>query len=175
MRALIFATVATCGMATSVAAEEQMRTLAQSGNWIAMSHQESITASPDICLVMTPVPRGALAFRNNHDVTELRVSNDQWSLPDQVSGTVKISVGAIAKEYEIGGNTGTTVMAAVPDDDVLPLFLAMDKSTSMAVTVGKAKPTNISLSGSTKATNAFRTCAHIKGGPAQSGSDANPF
>jgi hypothetical protein len=49
----------------------------------------------------------------------------------------------------------------------------MGKSASMAATIGKAKPKTSSLSGSTKVTNAFRTCAGIHSNAASPGS--NPF
>ena len=49
----------------------------------------------------------------------------------------------------------------------------MDAASAMIVTVGKAKPVTVSLIGSTKATNAFRTCAGINGNPKAPGS--NPF
>ncbi len=52
------------------------------------------------------------------------------------------------------------------------MFQAMDKAATMTLTVGKVKRV-VSLSGSTKSTNAFRTCAGFKGAPATSGS--NPF
>lgn len=49
----------------------------------------------------------------------------------------------------------------------------MDKAAAMAVTVGKAKPISVSLTGSSKAANAFRTCAGIEGGSGKGGE--NPF
>ncbi len=49
----------------------------------------------------------------------------------------------------------------------------MDNSAIMTVTVGKAKPLAVSLVGSTRVTNAFRTCAGINSNAKTPG--GNPF
>ena len=69
----------------------------------------------------------------------------------------------------------TDGMVSIKIDDAIfgKLFDSMDKASFMSVKVGNGKPINVSLAGSTKAMNAFRTCAHIRGNEAIPG--ANPF
>ena len=55
---------------------------------------------------------------------------------------------------------------------VLPMRADSVKSFRV-LTLGKAKPLNVSLVGSTKAATAFKTCAGVKGGSSDPGS--NPF
>lgn len=85
----------------------------------------------------------------------------------------QIDVGAYHHEFNIGANTGTLISTGVDHDELLLLFAAMDNAGSMSVTAGSAKPLVISLAGSTKATNAFRTCAGIRN--SGSGGGSNPF
>ncbi|CAH2606457.1 protein of unknown function (plasmid) [Rhodovastum atsumiense] len=67
------------------------------------------------------------------------------------------------------------VVADVDEDDMIKLFSAMDAASAMVVTAGKAQPVSVSLAGSTKATNAFRTCARIGGKPKSADPEGNPF
>jgi len=55
----------------------------------------------------------------------------------------------------------------------LELLNAMDKNNLMTVAAGADKPINVSLDGSTRVTNAFKTCAGIKDG--SKGGGSNPF
>jgi len=103
----------------------------------------------------------------------LRLIDSRWSLPPDVTGTVSITIGDWKKSFEIDGNTSDSVNAEVAKDVIPDLFARMDKASTMFVTVGKAKPFQVSLAGSTKATNAFLTCAGIKGHSQVPGS--NPF
>jgi hypothetical protein len=103
----------------------------------------------------------------------VRVTNDSWTLPANVEGNIAISVGDWKAIFDIDDNTDTMVNAEVPAEVVVPMFAAMDKAGSMSITVGKAKPFPVSLSGSTRATNALRTCAGITGNARTPGS--NPF
>lgn len=154
-------------------ADEQMRPLAISGQWVAMAHHASMTAAPDMCMVVHM--QSHVGFRRSDDSedVEFRAWNDGWSLPAGVEGSMTLQVGAVSKTYGINSNTDTMVAVVVPNDDVLAVFAAMDKAASMSVTIGKTKTTIVSLSGSTKATNAFRTCAGIRSNAASPGS--NPF
>ncbi len=157
----------------SARADEQMRKLAASGNWLAMAHSPSMTAPDDVCLLASPAGGGAIALRFGENHVEFRVSNTSWALPASIEGAVSISINQLNRTFPIADNTDQSVTTIVPDEDLAGLFAAMDKGSAMAVTVGKAKPITVSLAGSTRATNAFRTCAHIQGAPSQSGS--NPF
>ncbi len=117
--------------------------------------------------------RSNIAFRYHDDLLELRIVNLSWSLPTDVSGNIDIAVGAFSKALPITDNTSNSVSATVSDDDGQAILAAMNKSTQMQVTLGKAKPLNVSLVGSTKAATAFKTCAGVKGGSSDPGS--NPF
>jgi hypothetical protein len=90
-----------------------------------------------------------------------------------VKGKINVTVGKSQMWFDIGDNTDNMVMAEMGDDSAIELFGAMDKAASMTVSTGKAAPINVSLTGSTKATTAFRTCAGIKSSAAGPGS--NPF
>jgi hypothetical protein len=152
-------------------ADEQMVPLAVSGDWVAAAHQTSMTAAPDVCIVMNQ--ESGVAFRAAIEGIEFRVANSTWSLPSNVQGSIFVAVGQWNATLQIVDNTDTMVGAEVDADTITPMFNAMDKATSMSVTVGKARPFSVSLAGSTRATNAFRTCAHIEGPVKAPGS--NPF
>ncbi len=157
--------------AASARADDTMSMLAQSGDWIAMAHRAVITAAPDVCVAA--IVSGAVAFRADADSVEIRVMDQSWSLPAGVQGDILVAVGDWKKTLSVDSNTDTMVGATLDPDDVQGLFAAMDKASGMTVAVGKGKPKTVSLAGSTKVTNAFRTCAHISGNAASGG--ANPF
>lgn len=172
-RAILATAVASLSFAVAHCAwaDEQMVPLAVSGDWIALAHRESMIARPDVCAVING--QSGLAFRSDADGTQIRITDEHWTLPVNVEGSIAVSVGDWKTSFDIDDNTDTMVNAEVPADVVLPMFAAMDKAASMSITVGKAKPFPVSLAGSTRATNAFRTCAGIEGSPTTPGS--NPF
>ncbi len=145
--------------------------LAQSGNWVAMAHRVSVTAAPDVCIVF-PLEAN-VAFRADDDGVDFRVTDKSWSLPANTTGSIIVSAGDWKTELAIAENTATTIDAPLSASGALAFFAAMDKSASMTVTVGKAKPFAVSLTGSTRATNAFRTCAGIHSNSETPG--GNPF
>jgi hypothetical protein len=130
-----------------------------------------MTDPPDICAAS--VINGAMMLRSDGTTVELRSSNDSWSLPDGVQGSISFTVSGNTYSFDIVSNTDTMVSADVDADKVQPILDDMAKASSLALTIGKAKPVSVSLSGSSKALNAFRTCAGIGGGAAGGGS--NPF
>jgi hypothetical protein len=161
-----------CILSASAYADEQMIPLAQSGDWVAVAHQVSLTARPDVCIAANNTDPGVI-FRADADGVQFRVLNKSWSLPAGVRGTVVVTVGNWSNAFEIDGNDDSMVNAEAAQDVAAAMFAAMDKASAMTVTVGKAKPFSVSLAGSTKTTNAFRTCAGIKSN-APGGGD-NPF
>jgi hypothetical protein len=152
-------------------ADEQMVPLAASGEWMTMAHKPSIIAPADVCLALNVVS-GVALWAGQGDV-QLRVINKAWSLPAGVSGVVSVALPNWNATLDIADNTDTMVSVSLDGEQQTALFRAMDKSNSMAVVVGKARPIQVSLSGSTRATNAFRTCAGLKGDSSDPGS--NPF
>ena len=160
-----------CGAVISAWADEELTPLAESGSWVAMAHRTSMTALPDVCLAVNPIQK--LAFRADSDGIEFRIADAKWSLPPNVQGSIGITVGSWNATLDIAANTDSSVSALVPEDVLLAMFAAMDKATVMSVAVGKAKPRAVSLAGSSKATNAFRTCAGVHSNDATAGE--NPF
>jgi uncharacterized membrane protein len=152
-------------------ADEQLRPLAFGGEWVAVAHSESMVAHPDVCAVANQT--SGIVIRAGSDGIQFRATNEKWSLPPDVHGAIAVAVGAWAASLDIEANTDTMIAAEIASDVAAPMFAAMDKAASMSVTVGKAKPFQVSLKGSTKATNAFRTCAGISGNSNSPGS--NPF
>jgi len=152
-------------------ADEVMVPLAQGGEWITSAHRASLTARPDMCL--TADFESGIAIRADGHGIQIRIINSRWSLPAGVIGDVAISVGGWKETFKIDDNTDTMINSEIDEDDALAMFAAMDANASMSVTVGKAKPFPVSLVGSTKATNAFRTCAGLKG--ANQAPGVNPF
>ncbi|KAA5609686.1 hypothetical protein [Rhodovastum atsumiense] len=159
--------------AQAARADENLVPLAMSGEWIALAHKTSIVAPPDVCMAMHI--KGSIAFRAGYSGTEVRVINSKWSLPSSVNGSINLSVGTFKKSFDITSNTDDMVVADVDEDDMIKLFSAMDAASAMVVTAGKAQPVSVSLAGSTKATNAFRTCARIGGKPKSADPEGNPF
>jgi hypothetical protein len=152
-------------------ADEMMVPIAQGGAWLTTAHRMSMTAKPDMCL--TANFQSGIAFRSDENGIQVRIIDQKWSLPTGVDGAVTISIGSWKGVFEIDDNTDTMVNAEIENDDVIAMFAAMDTNASMSVGVGKAKPFTVSLVGSTKATNAFRTCAGLSSNSQTPGS--NPF
>jgi hypothetical protein len=152
-------------------ADEQMETTAASGSWIAGQHSPSETDPPDVCMAFN-VDAG-VGLRSDGVTTTLRVINDKWSLPDDVQGSILITIGAAATTLEIADNTNNMVEAVLDNANLPTLLDGMAKASSMQLKVGKDKAFSVSLAGSTVVLNAFRTCAGIGGSAAGGGS--NPF
>lgn len=152
-------------------ASEQLMPLAQSGEWMAMAHKVSMTAAPDVCIALNP--RAGVALRGDGDTVQFKVIDKKWSLPNSVTGNVLIVIGDWNLTLAISDNSEDSVSADVDVTEVLALLTNMDKAATMAVTVGKAKAIPVSLVGSSKVANAFRTCAGIAGSSGKGGE--NPF
>ncbi len=152
-------------------AEESLVPTAESGDWVALEHRESMTDRADVCLALN-IPTG-VAFRSDGTSVQIRVMNKSWSLPVSVRGALIVSVSEWKQSFDINDNTANMVNAEVPEEAATALFLKMDHASTMHVTAGTARPIDVSLSGSTRVTNAFRTCAGIDGNASSPGS--NPF
>ena len=164
--AAVFTTVAFPSIA-----DEQMTPLAVSGTWIAMAHKPSMIAPPDVCLAVDSAT--GVGLWSNGAVVQLRVVNSKWSLPTGVDGQIVVAVGDWNTTLDIIDNSDTVVMASLEDDQRDALLQAMDKASAMSVKVGKAGPLKVSLSGSTKVTTAWRTCAGLRSSGGTP--DTNPF
>jgi hypothetical protein len=113
------------------------------------------------------------AIRAGEGAIQVRITDHSWSLPTGVEGAIAISVGDLRQALDIDDNTDTMVNAGIERVDAVKLLDAMDKASVLTFTVGKAKPVAVSLAGSMIVTNAFRTCAGLRGSTAAPG--GNPF
>lgn len=170
---VIYAASVVCGasLIRHASAEEVLRIAATAGDWAMMTHQPSTISRVDMCMMVNQ--SAGVLLRADADRTEVRVFNRTWSLPAHVEGTIRAKVGALDRSYDIDDNTDQLISAPMDRSEIKELLDAMDQASSMTVFVGKAPPISVSLSGSTKVANAFRTCAQINGNSATPGS--NPF
>jgi hypothetical protein len=171
MRVWLLSMIVLAGSASCALADEQTQVTAQSGDWAAMTHSPSETDPPDLCIAFNPISK--VGLRSDGTTTSIRIINDSWSLPAEVQGTIIIAVGSDTQTLAITSNTSASAEADIDPSAVQPLLDAMAKETEMKITIGKAKPLIVSLSGSTVVLNAFRTCANIGGSAPGGGS--NPF
>jgi hypothetical protein len=169
LRAAVFLAVGV--LASPVFAQEQIVPLAVSGQWMAMARKENVVAPPDVCMVVNS--SAGVGFRADRLNVEFRVIDKSWSLPAAVKGSILISLPGYEKEFPIFDNDATMISVLLGRDGAEQLIDVMDKAGTMTVRVGKAAPKSISLAGSTIATNAFRTCARLRG--ANAGPGTNPF
>jgi hypothetical protein len=179
MKRFALVALATCGLGfaalinAAARADERMIPLALSGDWSAVEHHNSMSEPPDFCFAFTSASGQMFGVRASMNDIEVRFSDDSWSLPPDISGTLVVDVGAYNAALDITGNTNDMVIAVVAKDQLQSLIAAMDKADSMTVSAGKAPPTTISLNGSNTATTAFLTCAGITA-PGEGGG-GNPF
>lgn len=166
----VLVTVASFGSNIALA-DESLVPIAEKGSWIAFAHRDSMVDRPDVCAA-TEI-NSHFAIRADANDVEVRLVNETWSLPADVTGTIVIKVGADDYDLDIGSNTDKMVAAVIPQDKVVPLLDAAAKASLMTVLAGKGKPISVSLSGSSTVLNAFRTCAGISGSAV--GGGANPF
>lgn len=152
-------------------ADEQMIPLAESGTWMAFAHKPSIIEAPDMCGAVESTKHFIL--RADTSDTEIRISNDAWSLPADVTGNIEVKVGTIDDTFAITYNTDTVVGATVSPDQLVPLLDAIAQETFLTVIAGKAPLIRVPLGGSATALNAFRTCSGISG--SAKGGGSNPF
>ncbi len=156
---------------TPTLANETMRSLAMSGDWGAMVDRPTELAPPDVCMAINP--RAHFLLRQGDDQFELRVADETWSLPAHATGKLRVQSGAYDKSFDSEVLDATLVGATI-DTDLIPALLdALSGGDYAMVTVGKEAPRKVSLSGTSKVLNAFRTCAGIAGSSAGGGS--NPF
>ena len=139
-----------CAATVPAWADERMTPLAVSGSWVAMAHQSGMTAAPDVCIAANPIQH--VGLRADSDGVELRISDEKWSLPTDVQGSIVINIGSWNAKVDISANTGQTVAALIPNDVLHAMFSAMDKAAVMSVVVGNSEPRAVSLAGSSKAT-----------------------
>jgi hypothetical protein len=133
--------------------------LVASGDWVATEQRDSATAPPYLCSAFTRKSGRMFEIQANIVDTEARFTDQSWSEPASVPGTLAIDVGAYSATLKVTDNTNTVAIAAIAPDQLRFMIGAMEKSNAMTVTPGPAAPETISLRGSNRATDAFRACA----------------
>lgn len=89
-----------------------------------------------------------------------------------------IKVGDVTKTITMHTLDSKTLAGIFQPTDLTALMDAMDKASTASLIFGSKKPVSVSLNGSTRVLNAFRTCATVHefanlGGSA--GAKASPF
>ncbi|MGH7069145.1 MAG: hypothetical protein ACREFO_03910 [Acetobacteraceae bacterium] len=142
-------------------ADGQVLPLVASGDWAAVEHLPSFNSTPDMCVARTATSGQVFGLRATETDIEVRFSDQSWSLPADVSGSLVLDVGTIKLSLDISDNTNSMVIAEITVTQLQYVISAMDNAGSMTITPGKAAPITVSLNGSNTATTAFLTCAGI--------------
>src|ERR1700733_13328081 len=111
-------------------AQEQTTPIAIDGDWAAMSHSVSITAPPDVCVAAAPSAHFGIRIDDSGDI-EFRLTNDSWSLPANVTGSLVFAVNGSKYSFDITGNTSEMVAASVTQNQLLPILADMEKANVM--------------------------------------------
>lgn len=173
LRVWAFASCLVCSYGTGAQADEQLTPLAAEGEWAAVSHSDSITDPPDVCMALDASKGFGIRVDNTGDL-EFRLANPSWSLPSDVTGSLAFAVNGHNYSIDITGNTSNAVSASVTQDQLIPIITDMEKATSMSVKAGSASQIQIPLDGTTAVLTAFLTCAGIQT-PTPNTGGANPF
>lgn len=148
----------------------------ESGNWAAIHHSPDQGVHTDICLAMSEDQ--ALVFRGDANDLEIRSSNPQWSMSAGQQGEVNITVGNYSHDFKMTAAGASLLVAIVPPDEMKLLFDAMDNAGQAVIRYGQKTTRAVSLLGSTKALNQFRSCVATNSfadlGSA-AGANASPF
>ena len=174
MRPISMALLLVCLIASDAMAEEQSLMIAHSGSWVTFEHRPSGIALPNVCYTASIGQNITVFLRSgsNHDF-EIRLANDAWSLPSHAAGEVSFKIGDWGVPLQAVSN-GATMLDVYITEQFMETFIDhMDNGSSMSVTVGNSPAVRFSLAGSTRATNAFRTCAGLTGNAPIPG--GNPF
>ncbi|HUC17921.1 MAG TPA: hypothetical protein VMA37_09570 [Acetobacteraceae bacterium] len=165
MRRAGFATIGACVLAGLLSllaarahADDSLRTLMVSGDWIAK--EEQLSGSPDgnVCIAFTVGVDNGFGLRAGPRDFEVRYSQDNWVLPDNVKGNLVFDIGPYHSVVAVTSNTRDTAIASVTRGQLDDMISAMETVSVMRVTAGIASPQKVSLHGSNRATTAFLRC-----------------
>ena len=130
-----------------------------SGAWMSGDLIDGVEV--DVCLAIGS--QGKLAFRADKDTLEVRTSNENWSLAADSTGDMTVTAGSFSHTYSMHTMDSTHLTGVVEASDLTPLLDAMNKAPIATLTFNKKNATTVSLSGSTKALNDWRTCVGSHG------------
>jgi len=146
------------------------------GNWIALHHSPDQGVTTDICIAAS-ADQGLL-FRGDAHQLEIRTGNPQWSMTAGQRGEMTVSVGNYSHTFLMIAEGASMLATIVQPDDMKALFDAMDSAGQATLKYGQKTTRLVSLNGSTRALNQFRSCVASNGfadlGNA-AGSNASPF
>ena len=152
-------TAAACLLAFSAFADDEPQITEQNGSWVAVSYVDGTVT--DVCVASSL--GGKLGFRSDKETVEIRSANPEWSLGTNTTGTMTITAGKYSQDFAMNALNGTTLTTVVPASDLIPLLDAFDTASSASITFGKKTKDIVSLSGSTKILNTWRTCTGANG------------
>lgn len=155
-------------------ADDGLTPLAADGDWLAVSHAQSVEDPPDICLASSISAYGFFLRVDDQGDIDLRLSDESWSLPADVTGDIKLKVNGHSYSYEIQNNTSQMVDAPLTLDQLTTLVADLEAANSLEVVAGSSQPKTIPLDGSKSVLTAFMTCAGIPN-PSSNTGGSNPF
>ncbi|GBR31791.1 hypothetical protein AA11826_0843 [Komagataeibacter oboediens DSM 11826] len=148
----------------------------EAGNWIALHHSPDQGVSTDICMAAS-ADQGLL-FRGDAHQLEIRTGNPQWSMTAGQRGEMTVTVGNYSHTFEMIAEGASMLTTIAQPDDMKALFDALDSASQATLKYGQKTTRIVSLYGSTKALNQFRSCVASNGfadlGNA-AGGNASPF
>lgn len=147
-----------------------------SGNWVALRHTPDGGITSDVCVAASD--DGKMAFRADANSIEFRSTDKKWNMSIGQSGDVTVSAGGVSKTFSMVASDNVTLDVAISADDAKALFAGFDSASVATIRYGEKTTKKVSLLGSTKVINAFKSCAMNAGfadlGGA-SGSQSSPF
>ena len=148
-----------CFIAAPALGDDEPQMTAQSGDWAAISYVDGTVT--DVCAATAL--GGKLLFRSDRSTVEIRSMNSQWSLGTDTTGVMTIKAGTYSHDFGMNAMNGTTLTSVVPPGDLSPLLDAFDKASTASINFGGKTTEVISLVGSTKVLNEWRTCTGANG------------
>jgi len=143
-------------------------------HWNAQGPIEAPLVPPDLCTAGTfttkysqPEWQQNFALEASDGYYAVFYGDSRWSLPDNIGGSLFLTVGTYGLSLGIESNHNAGVRAGITLEQLLAVIDAMNQATSMTVEFGKSTYT-MSLDGSSAATAEFLSCAGITPPP-------NPF
>ncbi|MBY4639645.1 hypothetical protein K6L44_06470 [Gluconacetobacter entanii] len=162
--------------AVSFAQDMSIITDVESGNWVALHHSPDQGVRTDICLAASGDE--GLLFRADAHQLEIRTGNPQWSMTVGQQGEMTVNIGAYSHTFQMIAEGASMLTTLVQPEDMKALLDAMDNAGQVTLKYGQKTTRVVSLAGSTKALNQFRSCVESNGfadvGKA-AGSNASPF
>lgn len=158
------AALALLGSGASAKARDTLSQIMAQGDWHADLGRSIETGAPDECIATTLQGGFNFVFLSGADErlseVEVVISHPTWAFTPGAAGNIDINIqGYIVsfRAYEL--DFPSPLVGKISSDTFRRLTDAMTRASSMTVTVGKAAPIALSLTGSTAVMRAFETCS----------------